>query len=375
MTSLQNEIEALPDNFRARLARYHFDQDRLLSLTAGLAEGDASNRVTEDVTVPASGDVTALPEPGSSEEQELSALGRQAMSQGQVGLVVMAGGMATRMGGVVKALVEVSDSIRFLDIRLQEAKLCGANYGKALPLFIMTSAATDDGIREALRESEAPDTVQCFSQELSLRVTPTGSLFCNADGTPSEHAPGHGDLPDALRRSGLLDSFIRDGGKYLRMPNLDNLGATLDEGVVGFHIRHGQALSCEVVDKLSSDRGGIPVRRGGRAEVLEEFRLPEGFDANSVPVFNTNTFLVNATALQDLNVSWSFFQVTKTVDDRSAVQFERLVGELTSFLDTRFLLVPRTGKRSRFLPVKSFEELQSTRHHILDLCRSRGLLP
>ena len=147
MTSLQNEIEALPDNFRARLARYHFDQDRLLSLTAGLAEGDASNRVTEDVTVPASGDVTALPEPGSSEEQELSALGRQAMSQGQVGLVVMAGGMATRMGGVVKALVEVTDSIRFLDIRLQEAKLCGANYGNALPLFIMTSAATDDGIR------------------------------------------------------------------------------------------------------------------------------------------------------------------------------------------------------------------------------------
>ena len=39
----------------------------------------------------------------------LEALGAAALERGEVGLVVLAGGMATRMGGVVKALVEAVD--------------------------------------------------------------------------------------------------------------------------------------------------------------------------------------------------------------------------------------------------------------------------
>ena len=56
--------------------------------------------------------------------------------------------------------------------------------------------------------------------------------------------------------------------------------------------------------------------------------------------------------------------VEKQVDGRPAVQFERLIGELTSALESRFVHVPREGQRSRFLPVKDTAELERRRPEI-----------
>jgi UTP--glucose-1-phosphate uridylyltransferase len=227
----------------------------------------------------------------------------------------------------------------------------------------MTSAATDAAIREAVAAQPRGEGVAVFEQDASLRLTPEGRLFREADGAPSVHATGHGDLPDALARSGLLERFLAGGGRYLWIANLDNLGAGVEPLLLGWHAAQSEPLTVEVVAK-EGDAGGIPVRWNGRPVVLEEFRLPDDFDASSVPVFNTNTFLVDAAALQALDMPWTYFTVRKEVDGRTAIQFERLVGELTSGLDTRFLMVPRSGPDSRFLPVKEPGELELRRPEI-----------
>ena len=64
----------------------------------------------------------------------------------------------------------------------------------------MTSYATDDPIREALGGTLDGRRVDAFTQGVSLRLTPDGHLFRTADGAPSLHATGHGDLPDSIRR-------------------------------------------------------------------------------------------------------------------------------------------------------------------------------
>jgi UTP--glucose-1-phosphate uridylyltransferase len=231
-------------------------------------------------------------------------------------------------------------------------------------MWLMTSHATDAAIREALGDRIDADQVATFTQGTSLRLTPQGRLFLDDDGLPSLHATGHGDLPDALRRSGLLERFRRRGGRYLWIMNLDNLGAAVDPLVLGWHIDHGAPLTVEVVEKRPGDRGGIPVRLNGRPVVLESFRLPDGFDQDAVTVFNTNTFLADAAALDELDMPWTWFRVEKTVDGRPAIQFERLIGELTSALHSRFLLVPRDGADSRFLPAKNWQELERQRGQI-----------
>jgi UTP--glucose-1-phosphate uridylyltransferase len=372
--TIDEELSRLPPDFSAMLARYRFDRQRFKQLASKLRSGASDNRVTGRVEPPAQDDVTPLPERNSRTWQELETLGLEALSQGECALVVLAGGMATRMGGVVKALVEALPGKTFLDLRLAEIAALKQKIGRAPPFWLMSSHSTEDKLLEALGERVDGYQVAVFPQLLSLRLTPDGHVFRDTSGQPSEHAPGHGDLPDALRQSGLISRFVSEGGKIVMVANLDNLGATLEPALVGWHLRQDAQVTCEVVDKIGADRGGIPVRLDGRPVVLEEFRLPEGFDAAQVRVFNTNTFQFDAPALLKLDMDWTYFIVQKKVDGSPVVQFERLIGEVTSHLPTRFVLVPRTGSESRFLPVKDNEELELRRPEIQAVATARGIL-
>jgi UTP--glucose-1-phosphate uridylyltransferase len=319
--------------------------------------------------------VEVLPEPGTPAHAALEARGLEALRNGEAALVVLAGGMATRMGGVVKALVEALDGQRFIDLRLKELESLSEKVGRAVPLWLMTSHATHEKTEEAIQEAKKRGLdVATFRQRLAPRLTADGHLFRDAAGELSLHAPGHGDLVDALKDSGLIQAFLERGGKTVTVANLDNLGGGIDPVILGFHLSHGDALSCEVVDKEPGDRGGIPARLDGRRVVLEEFRLPEDVDPTHVPVFNTNTFHFDAQRLCDVDVPWTFFRVEKSVGEAKAIQFERLLGELTSYLDTRFLRLPRSGAGSRFLPVKDFAELDARRDAIRLVAEARGML-
>jgi UTP--glucose-1-phosphate uridylyltransferase len=275
---------------------------------------------------------------------------------------------------VVKALVDALPGKSFLDLRLREVEVVRQRYGALPPLWLMTSQSTDAKIKEALGPRREGDAVATFVQELSLRLTPQGDVFLDKGGRPSEHAPGHGDLPDALKRSGLLQRFVERGGKTLMMTNIDNMGGTLNPTILGFHLAHGLPVTSEVVDKLGSDRGGIPVRVDDKPCVLEEFRIPPSFDPASVRVFNTNVFHFDARALLELDMPWTFFTVTKKVEGAPVIQFERLVNEVTSVLPTKYLHLPRTGESSRFLPVKDNDELAARLQEIELIARHHGWL-
>ncbi len=302
---------------------------------------------------------------------------------GGLAFCVMAGGMATRMGGVVKALVEAFDGKTFLQLRLKDNATWSGRADRAVPLWLMTSEPTDGPTRAALQAAHALPHVQTFMQDVSLRLTREGTLFRGDDGQPSTYSTGHGDLPDALRRSGLLARFVASGGQYVWITNLDNLGATIDPALLGLFIERARDVMVEVAPKEAGDKGGIPVwadaqDEGGttvrRLQVLEEFRLPRGFDAAAVRVFNTNTFVVRAEALLHARIRWSWFEVEKKVGERTAVQFERLLQELTAAMPSAYVRVPRDGVAARFLPVKDHEELARRRETIRAVAAARGML-
>jgi len=371
-TTLAAELDALPRALTERLAAHRFDRNQFLDLAERMNR--MQNRVSGDVSPPEPGDLLELPPKDSAEGKRLLDLGLSLLAEGRSALVVLAGGMATRMGSVVKALVPALPGRTFLDMRLAEQRALERLSGRRPPLWLMTSAATDAAIRDALGDRIDGKYLSVFSQRLSLRLSPDGQLFRQASGEPSEYAPGHGDFVDAVRDSGLLDAFVKGGGKTVSVANLDNLGATLDPMLLGLHVDRGRPVTCEVVDKVEADRGGIPVRHGGRAVVLEEFRLPVGFDADRVRVFSTNTFHFDARALSTYGAPWSYFVVNKKVEGRPVVQFERLINELTTHLDTSYVRVERAGALSRFLPVKDPEELERRRPELEAVARARGML-
>jgi hypothetical protein len=90
--------------------------------------------------------------------------------------------------------------------------------------------------------------------------------------------------------------------------------------------------------------------------IVEQFRFPPDFDQGTIGVFGVNSFVFNLEMLDSVYpLTW--FYVQKQVNGRTAVQLERLVGELTSFVDSTFLQVPRRGLRGRFFPIKTPEDL------------------
>ncbi len=377
MPSLADEINSVPAPVLEALRAHAFDDALFARLSAELAAGRADalrekNRVKGQVEPPASSDLVE-----SWDTDGNRALGAGALARGEVAMCVLAGGMATRMGGVVKSLVEVFDGHTFLDLRLRENAALSKKYGATVPLWLMTSDATEAPTRAALAKAHAPDHVRTFVQNLGVRLEKNGALFRDEAGAPSTYATGHGDLVDAMRRSGLLGDFVKRGGKTVFIANLDNLGACLDPALLGAFLRSEREVMVEVCAKAVGDKGGIPVRVDGHIQVLEEFRLPATFDPTRVHVFNTNTFTVAADALLTRPIDWSWFYVEKKVGDRTAVQFERLIQEITSAMTSLYAVVPRDsgGERtSRFLPVKDNAELDARRGALRDLAEQRGWL-
>jgi UTP--glucose-1-phosphate uridylyltransferase len=239
---------------------------------------------------------------------------------------------------------------------LKLSQVAKAGQGKA-PVLLMNSFATDEATKKHLAQLKIDCPVRTFSQMISLRFTRKGDLFLDANGNPSLYAPGHGDLPFALQSSHELDRFIAQGGRWLTVSNVDNLGAGLDPRVIGMHIEKGNPMTVEIVRPNQRDVGGFPALVDGKMMIVEAFRIPESFDVNTIPVFNTNTFVFDAKALlRTFNLDW--FAAFKKVDRQEVVQFERLVGQLTEFMEVTWLLVPREGPFSRFIPIKVPADLE-----------------
>lgn len=368
---------SLPADTRALLDRYGFSRETFESLRGRLTQGlssDAQNRIRGRVEPPQPGDVFALPPLGSEARARLAALGSEAIRQGRVAAVVLAGGMATRFGGVVKAAVEVARGKSFLDLKLADIRAAAKRAGGRIPTYLMTSFATDAEVRRmAERASTAEMPVGTFAQFISLRLTPEGALFRDGRDAVSPYAPGHGDLSFALARSGVLSKLRESGVSLIYMSNVDNLAATLEPAVIGAHLEAKGAISVEVADKAKGDKGGAPARVDGVLQIVEGFRFPKEFDQDSIPVFNTNTFVIDLAAIdRDFDLTW--FAVTKEVDGKKAIQFERLVGELTAFLPCGAISVAREGDDGRFMPVKDPPELDARRAAIVHILEKRGAL-
>ncbi|HVJ91028.1 MAG TPA: UTP--glucose-1-phosphate uridylyltransferase, partial [Labilithrix sp.] len=139
---LEKQLASIDAGLRERLAASGFDRERFLTLAATLREGEPEERrrlrntVRGEAKAPGPGDVSELPAKATPEYERLAARGAAALSAGELAFCTMAGGMATRMGGIVKALAEVFDGRSFLDLRLAENRSASTRAGRPVPLWL-----------------------------------------------------------------------------------------------------------------------------------------------------------------------------------------------------------------------------------------------
>ena len=112
---------------RAMLERHAFDADPRSSgfgaeLVAGTLIARAQRRPGRRRAA-AAGDLTPMPAPARGGfDEAATAAGCEALRAGAIAVVVLAGGMATRFGGGVKAVAEAIDGRSFLEVKLGETR-------------------------------------------------------------------------------------------------------------------------------------------------------------------------------------------------------------------------------------------------------------
>ncbi len=339
------------------LEKYHFPRSEIKELVTRFRRGEFTpedNIISGSLEAPSPDNFPPLPEKDSPLYKKLYSKGKRALDNGQLGIAVLNGGMATRFGGVVKGVVEVFDSKSFLELKLRNAFKAS---GK-VKCYIMNSFSTEEKTVNHFKKNnyfERKDNIKFFNQFIAPRITPEGNFYKGGSSADSFYGPGHGDFPYAFRESGCLDDFISSGGKHIFFSNVDNLGAKIDPLILGMHIESGKDLNAEVAPKNPGDEGGAPALVNGHLQLVEGFSFPPDFDQSLIPVFNCNSYWIKAESFKK-SFSLPWYIVKKEIDGEEVIQFEHICGDLTRFLESGFIKVPRD---QRFLPVKRPRDLTS----------------
>ncbi len=363
------------------LRRFDFDAALCLDQMRAIRENrtdEMAAQIDDDFEVAER--VTTVSYDGSSDEQLAHAAGVQALTRGEVAVLVLNGGLATRFGGVVKGTVPVFDDLSFLGAKITDLIRAKSSFGKSIPLLIMNSFATRDETAIHLESNDyfgiERENIRFFDQSISVRLTEDGQPFIGSDGRARYYAPGHGEFFQRLHVSGLFGDLARQGIRYLTFSNIDNLGATLDPLLLGMHIASNCDMTVEVIRKTRNasgawDVGGAPINVGGRLQIVEGFRFPASAPHEKLLDFQTNNMYFSLAALGDPPVLPRYL-VRKQVEGRGSIGFEAITCEASgvlrnngeAWLSLNLLRVPRDGQRGRFYPIKSREDLELIRPQI-----------
>lgn len=212
--------------------------------------------------------------PAAARERGLAAL-----AAGEVGVVLVAGGQGSRLGfDQPKGMFPIGpvSGASLFQILLEKIVARRRAAGVAIPLYLMTSPATDAPTRDYLAARHffglPAGDVHIFCQGTMPAVdAATGRLLLDARDRLSLSPDGHGGTLAALARSGSLADMSRRGLRHVFYIQIDNpLAPVCDPEFLGYHILAESEMSTLVVRKRASrERVGNVVMIDGRMQVLE----------------------------------------------------------------------------------------------------------
>jgi UDP-N-acetylglucosamine/UDP-N-acetylgalactosamine diphosphorylase len=232
-------------------------------------------------------DVIPIPRSEADRERarEAAAAGAEALREGRVATVLLAGGQGTRLGfdGPKGAFPFAPITGRPLFAH-HAAKIAALRerYGAPIPWYVLTSPQNDGETRAFFAEHGhfglEPASVRFVVQGTLPAVDrESGAILLEAPDRLALSPDGHGGLLSALRASGALDEIEAAGIATLFTFQVDNpLLPVCRPDVIGHHVGAGADMSSMVVRKLApEEKMGVIARVDRRTGVVEYSDLPD----------------------------------------------------------------------------------------------------
>jgi hypothetical protein len=333
--------------------------------------------------------------------------GLEALSEGAVAVVSLAGGIGsrwTRGSGAVKALnpfARFSGRWRnFVEVHLAKSRrtgrLCGTfpahvittsyltheaiaqwldrerNYGYEGPLLLSPGRSVGLRLVPMVRDLKFAweETPQQLLDEQKQKVRESLHAALNAwarhagegsdytDNLPLQclHPTGHWyEIPN-LFRNGVLAQLIatRPNLRYLMIHNVDTMGVHLDPALLGWFMEQDAGILFEVIGRQFDDHGGGLARVNGRPRLVEGLAFPSEKIEAGLSYYNS------ATSWVDIGRLLAVFGLTRddlADDEKVAAQVRALAARIPTYITIKDVK-KRWGKgQEDIFPVVQFEKL------------------
>jgi UDP-N-acetylglucosamine/UDP-N-acetylgalactosamine diphosphorylase len=211
-------------------------------------------------------------------------LGGEAIRQGKVAAVLLAGGMGTRLGsdgpkgmyniGLTRELSIFQCLIHNLMDVVNET-------GAWVHLFIMTSDKNHEVTVNFLKEKDYygydREHIHFFKQKMAVSTDFEGKVYMEGKGKISTSPNGNGGWYVSLRESGLLELAHREGIEWFNIFAVDNvLQRIADPVFVGAVLAKQCVVGAKVICKNDPDeRLGVMCLEDGRPSIVEYYELTD----------------------------------------------------------------------------------------------------
>lgn len=308
-------------------------------------------------------------------------LGKQAIREGKLAAVTMAGGQGTRLGhSGPKGTYDIGlDSHKSLFELLSDyLKEEGKKYEVTIPWFIMTSRENNEETIKFFEKNkffgyQKDKNIFFFIQGELPMVDTEGKILIGEDGLIKQAADGHGGIYESLVKNGMTEKMRQLGIEWVFIGGVDNcLVKMVDPVLMGIAIDKGVTVACKSIVKANPhEKVGVFCKRNGKPGVIEYSEITdemaEAVDENGELLYGESHILCNLfniDAVERMGVTplpyHSAFKKAKYIDkdgnlvspdSPNAYKFEAFLFDAFGEVDDMAIL--RVKREEEFAPVKN----------------------
>ena len=327
-------------------------------------------------------------------------LGYRAIRQGQVGTVLLAGGMGTRLGSdEPKGMYDIglTKPVYIFERIISKLLEVVERACAWIHLFIMTSDKNHEKTVAFLAEHDyfgyEPGYIHFFRQEMAPASDFNGKVYMERPDKIANSPNGNGGWFSSMANGGILEIVKNNGIEWLNVFAVDNvLQRMADPCFVGAVIARGCSSGAKVVKKNAPDeKVGVMCLEDGRPSIVEYYDLTDELmhakNEKGEPAYNFGAilnYLFQVKALEKtISEKLPLHIVEKKIpymdddgnfvkpEEANGYKYETLVLDMVHMMDS---CLPYEVEREReFAPIKNMTGIDSV-DTARELCRKNGIV-